>query len=140
MQGIATDDLDAAKWLILSSLSVALYLGLKIVLYIIVNTFLYTRQQTNAWNKAYTDVFMFFGLGTFVIAVCGIFFEMSTPLFMTCLILLLVTIETTLMFKAFHIFFAKKYGYLQLIVYLCTLEWIPLLVMGKFFIRLCSTI
>lgn len=140
MNGIATDNIDTAKWLILSSLAVALYLGLKIVLYIIVNTFLYTRQQTNAWIKAYTDIFLFFGIGTFAVAVCGMFFEMSIPLFIIFLSLLIVATETALMFKAFHIFFAKKYGYVQLIVYLCTLEWMPLLVLGKIFIRLCSTI
>ena len=36
-----------------------------------------------------------------------------------------------LFFKAFHIFLAKKYGGLQLFVYLCTLELIPLLLVGK---------
>jgi len=140
LKGVATDNIDAAKWLIISTLAIALYLGLKIILYLIVNTFLYTRVQTNAWNRAYIDIFLFFGIGTFIFAVCGIFFEMSAPLFITCLVVLAVATETALLFKAFHIFFAKKHGYLQLIVYLCTLEWIPLLVMGKIFIRLCSTI
>lgn len=139
-QGIATDNIDTGKWIVLCVIAVAVYMAIKNILHIVVNLFLYNWRQTNAWNAAYMDVFLFFGIGAFLLAVIGIFLEMSAVVFMISLMLLIVAVETTLAFKAFHIFFAKKYGYLQLIVYLCTLEWIPLLVAGKIFIRFCSTI
>jgi hypothetical protein len=140
LRGIATDNIETAKWLVLSTLAMAIYLVLKIILYLIVNVFLFTWHQINAWNRAYTDLFLFFGLGTFVLAVCGIFFEMAALPFITCLVLLIIVIEIALMTKAFQIFFSKKYGYVKLFIYLCALEWMPLLVMGKIFIRYCTTI
>ena len=139
-KGIVPDNASAMKWMMLSAAAVAVYLVLKYILYVIVNIFLFTRSQTNVWNRTYADIFLFFGIGCFLLAVCGIFFEMSMILFSVCLVVLILMDETVLAFKAFHHFFEKKYGGLHLFVYLCALEWIPLLIGGKIFIQFCSTV
>jgi len=108
----------------------------KTLLYSVVNIILSTPQQTNEWNQVYTDTFIILGILALVYALVGLFFNVSVSVLSLMALALLVFVEIWLSFKAFHIFFLKKYGGLLLIVYLCTLEWIPLLVVGKIFLRI----
>jgi len=114
---------------------VALWMLLKVTLYSLVNAILFTPPQTAAWNQVYTDTFIIMGIVSFLYAVAGTFFPLSAHVLAIIALTMVLLAEIWLSVKAFHIFFAKKYGGLHLIVYLCTLEWIPLLVLGKFYIQ-----
>lgn len=114
---------------------VTLLMLLKTALYSLVGAILFTPQQTAAWNQVYTDTFIFTGIVSYLFAIAGAFFPLPPRAHVIIALTIAMLAETWLAVKAFHIFFVKKYGGLHLIVYLCTLEWIPLLVLGKFFIQ-----
>ena len=101
----------------------------------IVNAILFTPPQTKVWNQVYTDTFIILGIALFIFAIVSTFFRLSVSVLSIIALTLAALAEIWLAVKAFHIFFAKKYGSLQIIVYLCTLEWIPLLVLGIFLIQ-----
>ena len=140
MQGLATDTHDAVRWIVWGTIGTALFLLLKTILFFIIDAILFSQQEAFAWIQIYTDSFIFLGMGYFVLAVVCTLREMSSTLFVVCFVLLLVLYEIWLLLKAFHIFFSKKYGYFQLTTYLCTLEWIPLLILWKVFIENCATL
>ena len=114
---------------------IALWMLLKTALYSLVGAILFTPPQTAAWNQVYADTFIITGLVSYLFAIAGAFFPLPPSALAIVALAILLLAETGLSVKAFHIFFVKKYGGLLLIVYLCTLEWIPLLVLGKFFVQ-----
>lgn len=138
--GFAMERADAVKYLLWGMAGVVAWLLIRLLLFAVVNGVLFHRLQTQAWTQVFADVFLFGGLFFFVLNVLGIFIQLSAQIILVIAICLLAVMEIGLAFKAFHIFFVKKYGGLQLFVYLCALEWIPLLVAGRFLIQYCTTI
>lgn len=126
---------DLLKVLLWGAVGVAAWLLIKTIFFSIVNAILFTPPQTSAWNQVFTDTFIILGIALFPFAVVGTFFNLSTSTLSIIALTMIAVAEIWLSVKAFHIFFVKKYGGLQLLLYLCTLEWIPLLVIGKFFIQ-----
>lgn len=132
--GIASRS-DMLNILLFGAAGVAAWLLIKTILYSIVNAILFTPPQTKVWNQVYTDTFIILGIALFIFAIVSTFFRLSVSVLSIIALTLAALAEIWLAVKAFHIFFAKKYGSLQIIVYLCTLEWIPLLVLGKLLIQ-----
>lgn len=116
--------------LLFLALLVAVYV-LKQGLYRAVNWVFFDKVQALAWRWSYSNWVILSGILMFVISLSSVFFDLSAHALDILLVLYIVLIEICLFFKAFHIFYAKKYGVLLLIVYLCTLELMPLLLAGK---------
>ena len=134
--GMVTSRPEALTTLLYGVAGVAAWMLVKILLYSLVNAILFTRQQLVAWNQVYADTFILTGLAWFVFAVVTTFFSLPLTVVTVIALTLVCMAEIWLAVKAFHIFFVNFYGGLQLFIYLCTLEWIPLLVLAKFFIRI----
>ncbi len=96
-----------------------------------VNWVFFDRSQSVAWRQSYAGWMILSGVPMFILSMLSVFFELSQRGLTILLVLYIITMEICLFFKAFHIFYAKKYGSLLLIVYLCALELIPLLLAGK---------
>ncbi|MBO4444442.1 MAG: DUF4271 domain-containing protein [Bacteroidaceae bacterium] len=135
-KGYITDSTQCWKYIVAGTVAAGLYMFVKFLLYLIVNSTLYSKKQTDAWTQVYGDTFIFAGILFFVFAVVCISFEVSLPFVVIGMSSILGLIEIWLIIRAFHIFFTKRYGLLQLFVYLCTLEIIPLLVIGKILLQL----
>ena len=115
---------------LLFGVSIGVYL-LKIGVLNSINWVFFDHSQMVSWRQSYTNCIMLSGIPMFVLAIVSVFLELSQRGLTILLLLCIITLEICLFFKAFHIFCAKKYGVLLLIVYLCTLELMPLLLAGK---------
>ncbi|MBR5841244.1 MAG: DUF4271 domain-containing protein [Bacteroidaceae bacterium] len=115
---------------LLFGIFIGIYL-LKIGVFNAINWVFFDRSQMVAWRQSYANCIMLAGIPMFMLAIASVFLELSQRGLTILLLLCIITLEICLFFKAFHIFCAKKYGVLLLIVYLCTLELMPLLLAGK---------
>ncbi len=104
---------------------------LKQEIYKAVNWAFSDKSQVLLWKHNYTNWAIISGLSMYVTTTLTVFLDLCSTAMTILLIVHIILIETCLFFKAFHIFLAKKYGGLQLFIYLCTLEIMPLLVAGK---------
>ena len=104
---------------------------IKLGLFKMVNWVFFDKAHIAAWKQSYGDWTIISGAIMYVITVLSILLDFSTHILTFLAVSYVFLIEIGLFFKAFHIFYAKKYGSLRLIVYLCTLELMPLLLAGK---------
>lgn len=121
-------------WLILSGGVLVSYL-LKQLLFAFVNWVFYDRQRIGAWMGSYASWIILMGIPLFLLAVIAVFANFSSQNVLLMLTIGVIIFEMCLFFKSFYIFSSKKYGILQLFVYLCTLELIPLLLVGKLLVQ-----
>lgn len=138
--GLAANASSVLTFWLYGTVAVSATMVVKFIVFRFVNSVILTKAQSKEWIQLFYDFFILSGFLFFLLAVAGTFAELSMPTIRIAAIILFVLMETGLLLKAFPIFFAKKYGVLQFFVYLCTLEWIPLLVAGKAIVQLCSTI
>ncbi len=89
------------------------------------------KSQMNLWQHCYANWAIISGLSMYVTTMVTVFLDLCSTTMTILLIAHIILIETCLFLKAFHIFLTKKHGGLQLFIYLCTLEIMPLLVAGK---------
>lgn len=111
-------------------LFVALYL-LKQGICRAVNWVFFDRPQAEMWYNSYSNWIILSAVPLYIVSALSVFLNWSLSIMAVIVIIYVVLIEICLLYKAFHIFCVKKYGSLQLIVYLCSLELIPLLLVGK---------
>lgn len=104
---------------------------LKLGVFKVVNWVFFDKPHNMAWQQSYIDWSILSGGIMYVTCLLAIFFNLSAHALSISLVFFTFLTETLLFFKAFHIFYIKRYGVLKLFVYLCTLELMPLLVVGK---------
>ena len=128
------DVLDAFSpyWLMGGNLAVlCTAYGLRTLLYKFVNTVFFERESYVKWIESYHLLTVVASVLMFPLALLVVFddldFEIWRPLFYFSAIF----VEIFLIFKTYHIFFRGKLGFLHLILYLCTLEFLPLLSLWK---------
>ena len=104
------------------------YFILKKILSSFVNWIFFDKKKIGIWNKSNFFLFSVETLLIFPIIIITIYLNLPPyiPLWITLIIALLIKILH--LYKTFLIFFPKIYGTLHLIVYFCTLEIMPLLV------------
>lgn len=121
---------DGMLWL-LSVVSVLLFYLLRLGLLAITNRIFFDSVTSAAWEHAYACWTLLSSIPFYLLAVAVVFFNLSPRLVALLLVICVALLQMCLLYKAFHIFSMKKYGILQIFVYLCTLELMPLLVAGK---------
>ena len=115
-------------------LSMLLLIGLYVVkqaVFWLVNWTFFGSQHAVLWHSSYSNWLVLLGIPFYLCALLSVFMDWSANVVVGIVVILFVLAESALFFRAFHIFFGKKYGVLQLFVYLCTLELMPLLFIGK---------
>ena len=108
----------------------AIYI-LKQGIYRAVNWVFFDRGHIMLWRYYYSNWIILSGISIYLVAAGAVLFDLCSEVIAFLLVLHVSLTEMCLFFKAFQIFSSKKYGGLQLFVYLCTLELIPLLLVGK---------
>ena len=117
-------------WLLATAATLSFHL-LRSVLFILTNCIFLNRSTQVAWEQSYTNWAILSAVPLYLTALATIFFDLAPPTTLWLLGTTVAVLEICLAYKAFHIFSGKKYGILQLFVYLCTLELTPLLLAGK---------
>lgn len=103
---------------------------LKIVLYAAVNSVFFEQKKNGQWMHLQLFVFSAEGIVFFPLVLVQVYFGLTiqTTVILSAIVLILVKI--LLFYKCFDIFFKGTGVYLQIILYFCALEIIPLLSLG----------
>lgn len=113
-----------------------IYITLKQFLYHVVHGIFFSREQNTLWRNRFAFLLFIETALMFPLLLVIVFLPINAfwPLFIGAIALLFVKI--VLLFKCFSTFFRKKYGFLHLFVYFCTLEGTPAVMLGASLIEI----
>ena len=117
-------------WFI-ASVSIAIFHLLRRGIFAITNRIFFDATTTKVWEQSYASWTILSCVPLFLLAVAALFLNIPAQSVLSLLATCFVLLEICLLYKASHIFSAKRCGILQIFIYLCTLELMPLLVAGK---------
>ena len=96
-----------------------------------VNWVFFRSEKIFTWQRAYTFLYVMESLLFLPVALSVAYLPIPHEKVLILVLSLIVFVKILLLFKTFQIFFPKMYGTLHLIVYFCTLEIMPLLVLWQ---------
>ena len=96
-----------------------------------VNWIFFRSEKIFTWQRAYTFLFVAEAVFSLVVALVAVYLPVSSEQVLFMSLFLVALFKLLLLFKTYQIFFPKLYGTLHLIVYFCTLELMPLLVLQQ---------
>ena len=103
------------------------YFLLKVALYSFVNQVFFDSKRNQQWIKALLFIISIEGVLFFPALVFGAYFELDMNKVITYVIIAVVIVKLLTIYKCYIIFFRRNVVHLQIILYFCTLEMIPLL-------------
>ena len=113
---------------------IAIYLGiavgyyvLKMLLYTTVNLVFFDGKRNVQWLKSFLFITSVEGVLIFPAVMLLAYFDVSVEMVLKYLVIVLVVVKLLTIYKCFLIFFRQNVVKLQIILYFCTLEMIPLL-------------
>lgn len=105
----------------------AAYFGLKTLLYLFVNNIFFGHKKSLRWLKLFVFVTSLEGVLLFPIVMLRSYFDLHIQNVIIYMTFVIILVKTTLLYKSFIIFFRHKSQFLQIILYFCALEIMPLL-------------
>lgn len=103
------------------------YFSIKFILYTIVGAVFFNRRDNEQWLKSYLFLISLEGVLLFPAIMLTAYFFISQQVIEIYTLITVVFIKLLTIYKYKSIFFEKKGGFLQIILYFCALEVIPLL-------------
>jgi len=103
------------------------YFLLKSLLYTVVNTVLFDSKRNKQWMRSFLFITSAEGILMFPIMMVKGYFDISTESAGIYVIIVLSIIKILTIFKSYIIFFSRNVVKLQIILYFCALEMVPLL-------------
>lgn len=119
------------KLCLFSGIAVVLFYLFKVLLFALTDRIFFDFSTTKAWEQGYARLNVLSSIPLYLLAVAAVLLGVPLNVLSWMFVVVFVLLEICLLYKAFHIFLPKKYGILQIFVYLCALELMPLLVAGK---------
>ncbi len=119
------------KLLGVSTFCFCIYYGLKVGLYNFVNAVFFTREQSSRWSETYMLTVLALGVSLFPVALLVVYFDLSFSHLLWAAAILYAVDKLLLIYKAYHIFFHYSFGWAHLILYFCTLEATPALILWR---------
>lgn len=110
--------------------SIVLYL-LKFIVYSFVNWIFFEGSKGERWMEIYSLVVSLQGILFFPLACVVVYFNLNTSDSLIALLVVLFIAKLLLFCKSLSIFFVNLQGFLSNILYFCTLEMIPMLLLLK---------
>lgn len=108
----------------------------KVLTYLFVNWIFFDKRRNEQWLESYFLIILGIGVTLFPIALLTVYFNLSPAMLQITFTTILIVAKILLFYKCKTIFFSHFYGYLQLIVYFCTLEMIPAFVLWRTLVRI----
>lgn len=112
------------------------YFIVKNLIYAFVDGIFFDKISVVNWRKYRSFILTIETLFLFVFATVSVLLDISHENVLYVVFLAIITFKVLHVFKCFQIFFNQKYGYLHLIMYFCTLELVPLMVILKVLIQI----
>ena len=103
------------------------YFFIKMVLYAMVNLVFFDSKRNQQWIKSLLFIISVEGLLLYPAVLLGAYFELDIHLVAFYVILSLIIVKLLTIYKSYIIFFRGNVVRLQIILYFCTLEIIPML-------------
>lgn len=107
------------------------YYVLKLGLYSVVNATFFEREKNVEWLDTYLLVTLGEGILLLPLALLVVYFDLSFHATAVAFLIVIVLLKILLFYKCLNIFFRRKWGFLHLILYFCTLEIAPLFVLWR---------
>ena len=107
----------------------AYYIG-KAFVYRMVNSVFFDGKKCGQWTRAFTFITAFEGALLFPVVVLQVYFGLPMQNVVYYLVFVLILTKLLTFYKCWLIFFKQISFFLQIILYLCALEIIPLLSLG----------
>ena len=112
-------------------LAIGLFFVLKLAIFTLADWVFFDKGQNSLWIESCVLFYSLGGIVLFLLVSSAAYFDLPylcAPIFIAVIVLL---VEILLFYKCFKVFFNKKYGCVYLIVYFCTLELVPCLLVWK---------
>lgn len=101
------------------------------LLYSFVNWIFFDRDRNERWMDVYFFINYLMGIVLFPLVLLVVYFDLQPQSIILYVGIVAILYIIVLFYKCFSIFFREKYGFLYLIVYFCTLEIVPFLLLWK---------
>lgn len=118
-------------------LTAVIYYCIKFFLYELVNWVFFEKQKADRWNEINFLVISLQGLLFFPLACLSIYSLPNSQFIFFPVLFVIVLAKILLFYKSFSIFFNNFRGLCYNILYFCTLETIPLLILWKVVREIC---
>lgn len=99
--------------------------------YSFANWIFFDKERNAAWREAYFDLFVGTGFLFFPLVLLIVYFNLEPAISQTVILLVVIFTKILLFYKCIRNFFSHLHGFLHLILYFCTLEIIPDLLLWK---------
>ena len=111
------------------------YFALKMLVYWLVNNVFFGRRKSVRWLKQLLVVTSVEGIALFPLVMLQSYFDLSIQKAVIYVIFVIVVSKIMLLYKSFVMFFRHKNFFLQIILYFCALEIMPLLSLGGILVK-----
>jgi hypothetical protein len=108
---------------------ITLYFVFKVLLYTVVNWTFFDKKKNGQWMHLAVYVTAMTGVCLYPLVLLLAYFNLSMQNTITYFLIVIVLSKILLFYKCYSIFFRKIGGFLQIILYFCALEVVPLLVL-----------
>ena len=112
-------------------LLLTLFLAFKLLLYRLTNWVFFTRTAGIIWMKSQLLLWALAGIVLYPVMLLVVYFHLQTTVAVTAVAGIVVIVETLSFYRSYLLFFKEKRFPLQNVLYLCTLEVVPLLLLYK---------
>mgnify|MGYP003402554889 CR=1 FL=1 len=106
---------------------ITFYFVLKALLYSVVSWTFFDKKKNGQWMHSLVFVTAMTGVCLYPLVLLLAYFNLSMQNTITCFLIVMFLSKMSLFYKCYSIFFRKTGGFLQIILYFCALEVIPLL-------------
>lgn len=106
------------------------YFVLKGVVYHLVNTVFFGIRKSGEWLKSFLFITGIEGVSLLPIVLLQVYFNLSMQNVLVYFIIILIFVKILTFYKAYLIFFRRGTAFLQIFLYFCALEVVPLAALG----------
>ena len=106
------------------------YVLLKMMLYSGVNWVFFESKKIGQWSQFLLFIFSIEGILLFPLVILQVYFDIGLRNTLICSLVIIILLKILSFYKCFDIFFKRTSVFLQIILYFCALEVLPLLSLG----------
>ena len=106
------------------------YFLLKMLFYGGVNWVFFDKKKNEQWNRSQLFIFSIEGVALFPLVMLQVYFDLSMKSAVIYAVIVIILVKILSFYKCYDIFFRRLGVFLQIILYYCALEIIPMLSLG----------
>lgn len=136
MPDVVSLHMSSSELVLVIALSCLLFILFRIIVYRLVNWIFFDSESVRKWTSDFLYINSLLAFIIFPIMLLSVFIPLQYNFMIICLVIVLIFYELMLFFKLNVNFRTKKYGYMLIFLYFCSVELMPVLMLGHFFHKL----